>query len=207
MRQDGAGQRRKGGKPLKRVTGKRPELRTVVVFCEGTKSEPDYVNGIKRLPHVAANTALNLEIHPDQGAPITLVRMAVERKKDPEVDECWCLFDVEWPQNHPSLRAAITLAKAHDIRLAISNPCFEIWLILHHQDHTRFENTDVVERASRALDGRRGKGIDVGVYMPLRKEAARRAALLEKRHLSAGKLFPNDNPSSGMHRFLKAIEG
>ncbi|GAA4972279.1 RloB family protein [Actinoplanes utahensis] len=199
--------RRRGGKSLKRATGRRPELRTLVVFCEGEKSEPDYVNGLKRLPHVLRNTALNLEIHPEQGAPITLVRMAIERKSDPEVDECWCLFDVEWPQNHPSLHAATTLAKAHGINLAISNPCFELWLILHHRDHPRFDNTDVVERASRALEGRKGKGIDAGFYMPLRKEAARRALLLDKRHASAGVSFPHDNPSSGMHRFLAAVEG
>ncbi|WP_082771832.1 RloB family protein [Actinoplanes sp. TFC3] len=198
--------RRRTGSPLKRATGKRPELRTFVVFCEGKKSEPDYVNGLKRLPHVAQNTALNIEIHPEQGAPITLVEMAVARKEDREVDECWCLFDVEWPQNHTRLAEAIALARTFHINVAVSNPCFEIWLILHFQDYGRFDNTDVVERTSRALDGRKGKGIEPQRYMPLRKEAARRAAQLENRHSRAGTRFPQDNPSSGMHRFLEAVE-
>lgn len=57
--------RRREAKPLKRATGHRPELRTVVVFCEGKNSEPDYINGLKRLPEIAENTALRLELHPE----------------------------------------------------------------------------------------------------------------------------------------------
>jgi hypothetical protein len=178
-----------------------------VVFCEGKNSEPDYVNGLRRLRSVADNTALNIIIHPEQGAPLTLVQMAVERKQDPEIDECWCLFDVEWPQHHPNLAAARDLANAHDIKLGISNPCFEIWLILHHRDHPGFITTDDAVRASRNLDKRKGKSIDATSYLPTRKDAARRAALLEARHQKNQTIFPHDNPSSGMHRFLEAVEG
>ena len=206
MKDGGLRHRGRVGKPLKRVTGRRRELRTIVVFCEGKRSEPDYVIGLKRLPGVADNTALDVVIHPEQGAPLTLVEMAVRRQSDPEVDECWCLFDVEWPQNHPNLDAAVALAAANGIHLAVSNPCFEIWLILHHKDHSRFDTTDAVERLSRTFDKRKGKRIDADLYMPLRKEASRRAAVLDKRHAADGKRFPRDNPSSGMYRFLAALE-
>jgi hypothetical protein len=199
------GQRHRGGKSLKRVTGRRPELRTIVAFCEGKKSEPDYINGLKRLPHLTERTALNLEIHPLQGVPLTLVQMAVKRKKDTEVDECWCLFDVEYPRNHPNLQQAVDLARAHGIKLAISNPCFEVWLILHHEDFTSFASTETVERKSRSLDGRTGKGIDATVYMPRRKDAVHRAKQLSARHRRDHTKFPDDNPSSGMPGFLEAL--
>ncbi|GAA2891788.1 hypothetical protein Acy02nite_14840 [Actinoplanes cyaneus] len=179
----------------------------MLVFCEGANSEPDYVTGLKRLPHVLRNTALNIEIHPEHGTPMTLVRMAAERRKDPEVDECWCLFDVEWPKHHPNLSEAVDLAKRAGVRLAISNPCFELWLILHHRDHTQFVDTGSAESESRRLDGRKGKTIDAARYVPLRQAAARRAELLERRHTKDGTRFPDDNPSSGMHLFLNAIEG
>ncbi|MCO8276824.1 RloB family protein [Actinoplanes sp. TRM 88003] len=200
-------ERGRSGKPLKRRAGSRRELKTIVVFCEGKNTEPDYVGGLKRLPQVQDSTALNIEIHPEQGTPLTLVEMAVGRITEPEVDECWCLFDVEWPQNHPNLNAAVALADANGVQLAISNPCFELWLILHYQDHTRFENTSAVEKASRQLDRRKGKTIDASVYMPLRQAAGRRAAALDRRHAKDGNVFPNNNPSSGMHRFLEAVEG
>gem|GEM_PF-4595202 len=38
--------RQRGGKPLRRTAEKRPELRTIMVFCEGQNSEPDYINGL-----------------------------------------------------------------------------------------------------------------------------------------------------------------
>ena len=196
---------RRETKPLKRVIEQRPELRTVVVFCEGKNSEPDYINGLKKLPEVAENTALNLEIHPEQGVPLTLVKMAAERLADPEVDECWCIFDVEWPKNHPNLFNAKQLAQAKGVQLVISNPCFEVWLILHHCEFARFATTAEAESMSRKLDGRPGKSIEASVYMPLRKQAARRAERLEQRHKRNATTFPDDNPSSGMHHLLRAL--
>jgi hypothetical protein len=178
-----------------------------VAFTEGVNSEPDYINGLKKLPHIADKVALSIEIHPDHGVPLTLVNLAIARKQDAEVDECWCLFDVEWPKNHPNLPQAVSLAEKNNINLAISNPCFELWLVLHHQDFNKFSNTDPVESFSRKLDGRAGKSIDPDLYIPLRKSASRRATLLEKRHKRDGTPFPHDNPSSGMYRFVHSIEG
>ncbi|QSB15076.1 RloB domain-containing protein [Natronosporangium hydrolyticum] len=198
--------RRRDTKPLRRATARRPELRTVVVFCEGKNSEPDYIRGLKRLPEVVRDTALNLELHPRQGVPLTLVQMAADRLEDPEVDACWCVFDVEWPRNHPNLAEARQLAEARGIRLAISNPCFELWLVLHHQEFTKQVATAEAERLSRKLDGRSAKSIDSGFYLPLRKMAAARAAKLEERHAKDGTNFPHDNPSSGMHHLLRALE-
>lgn len=182
-------------------------MRTIVVFTEGRSSEPDYVNGLKKLPHIADDVSLNLELHPEHGVPLTLVQLAAERNKDEEVDECWCIFDVEWPTNHPNLNASISLAQANGIGLAISNPCFEVWLILHHQDFNKFSDSSAVVSISCALDGRTNKSIDASFYMPFRKEAARRARLLEARHKGDGTGFPHNNPSSGMHLFLRVLEG
>jgi RloB-like protein len=198
--------RRTQPKSLKRLSETRPELRTIVIFTEGEKSEVDYIDGLRELPHVKQDVALSVELSLDHGVPLTLVRLAVAQKRDMEVDECWCIFDVEWPKNHPNLKDAILLAKAHDIRLAISNPCFEVWLMLHYKDFGKPSDTDEVERKSRALDGRQGKSIDASLYMPLRKAAAKRARMLDERHERNGTSFPHDNPSSGMYLFLETLE-
>lgn len=197
--------RRTRAKDLRRRTATRPERKTIVVFCEGEVTEPDYINGLKRLPEIRENTAIVIEIEPDRDVPLPLVKMAIERARDDEVDECWCLFDVEWPRNHPHLPEALQLAEAHGIRLAISNPCFELWLALHFEDCGAFMNTEDAERRSRRLDGRSGKRIDAELYVRRRKAAAARALALKKRHLANGTSFPDDNPSSGMHEFLAAI--
>lgn len=201
------GRRQRPVKSLRRSAGKRPERRTIMVFCEGVNSEPDYINSLKRLPHISTNNALELQIHPGQGVPLTLVERAVGYLGEPEIDELWCVFDVEWPRHHPHLNDAIQLARSKGIHLAISNPCFELWLILHHRDQNSFVATDAAEHLSRKIDGRSGKAIDGDTYMPLRKEACRRARNLEKRHARDDTRFPNDNPSSGMFKFLASLEG
>ncbi|MDG4830911.1 RloB family protein [Solwaraspora sp. WMMD1047] len=177
-----------------------------MVFCEGEASEPDYINALKRLPEVRDNTAISIEVDPKQGAPITLVERAVMRSEDDEVDECWCVFDVEWPQNHARLDEAIQLARAHRIKLAISNPCFELWLILHFTDQTAFLTTAEAERRSRKLDGRPGKRISGHRYVELRRGAVRRAEALSRLHAKNQTRFPDDNPSSTFHELLAAIE-
>lgn len=197
--------RRTKAKDLKRKTGNRPERKTIVVFCEGEASEPDYLNGLKRLPNVHRNTSIGIEIDPRQGVPLTLVQRAIDRSDDEEVDECWCVFDVEWPKNHPNLKQAIQLAHKHDIRLAISNPCFELWLILHFEDQTAFLDTDEAERRSRKLDGRSSKRINADQYLPRREAASRRASSLSRRHERDQTPFPHDNPSSRMCDLLTAI--
>ncbi|MFF3852975.1 RloB family protein [Micromonospora sp. NPDC002575] len=130
----------------------------------------------------------------------------MDRRQDEEVDECWCVFDVEWPQNHPYLDEAVRLAARHGIRLAISNPCFELWLILHFREHNAFLTTSDAERQSRLLDGRPGKRIDGGRYVERRGDAAERAIALDRRHASNQTSFPDNNPSSTFHELLAAIE-
>lgn len=181
------------------------ELKTIVVFTEGQSSEPDYINALKRLPHISDNVSLNIEIRPEHGVPVTLVTEAKEYSSDVEVDEVWCVFDVEWPRNHPHLKEALKTARDNGIRLAISNPCFEIWLIMHYSDCGAWLDTAQAESRSRGLDGRSGKGLDGDIYMPLRGVAAGRAKRLGQRHERNGTEFPNDNPSSGMHHLLEAI--
>lgn len=192
---------------LKRKIESRPERKTIVIFCEGKNSEPNYVNGLKRLPHVARNTAINIEVDPEQGVPLTLVQRAVARLQESEVDECWCVFDVEWPKHHPNLDKALDLAQAHGVRLAISNPCFELWLILHHEALTRFMDTPSAESYSRSLDKRAGKTIDASLYMPSRVKALEHATQLTKMHERNGSKFPQNNPSTSMGELLVALEG
>ena len=178
-----------------------------MVFTEGTNSEPEYIDALKKLPNVTQNIALTIEVFPEHGVPLTLVKHAIKKLADDEIDECWCVFDVEWPKHHPNLLRAVNLARAKGVSLAISNPCFELWLVLHHQDFGKFQNTAEIESYSRKLDGRSGKSIDPTIYMPLRKAAARRAKKLDMQHETGGCILPHDNPSSGMYKLMQAIEG
>ena len=123
-----------------------------------------------------------------------------------DIDEVWCLFDVEWPRNHPDLDKAVEHARRNDVSLAISNPCFELWLALHFDSHTAWIDTKDAEKLRQRHDRSSDKGLDSAKYLPLRSDAARRARALSDMHEQNETDFPRDNPSSGMFRFLEAVE-
>jgi hypothetical protein len=164
---------------------------------------------LKRLPAVRDIASVDIKIQTDSGGavPQTLVNRAIEAKRTKdETDEFWCVFDVEWPQNHPYLKETINLAKTHDIQLAISNPCFEIWLVFHFTDYSASTDNDGARRSRREQDKQNGKALDPDLYMPKRGEAVRRARILEQRHKDNGTEFPKDNPSSGMHLLVSSAD-
>ena len=205
--------RAEAGRSLKRRVAIRTPRKTLVVFCEGTRTEPDYLDALKRQPAVRNIAAVDLRVETGQGRtdPRSLVSLAIEARRraidtDEEIDEFWCVFDVEWPRNHPNLQEAMAMARQNNVEIAVSNPCFELWLILHFQSQGSWLDTDEACRLRGRLDGSSGKGLKATAYMPLVDIAARRAAGLEERHLRQSAKFPHNNPSSGMYRLLAAVQ-
>ena len=197
------------GHGLRRRTGTRSPRRTFVILCEGTVTEPHYLDALKRLPEVLEVASVKIEVDKDRSGavPLTLVDAAIEVKKgNDEIDEVWCLFDVEAPQPHPNLAQALARARDNGIETAVSNPCFEIWLVLHFDKYSAWLTTDAARRLRREHDGSTGKEVVGELYMPLRRTAALHARDLSNNHVDNGTLFPNDNPSSGVFRLLEAIE-
>ncbi|MFC0082865.1 RloB family protein [Aciditerrimonas ferrireducens] len=190
--------------------GRRQPRRTVTVYCEGSTTERQYLEMLRGLPAVRRAVALEI-VRPGRhgaGGPQAMVERAVAERqdRDDQDDEVWCVFDVECPVQHPSLQQAVELATRKNIHLAISNPCFEIWLILHLTDHTRWlTNTDAIALRAQ-LDGSTGKEVDAACYgTPERLAAAiHRARALAAMHRGNGTTFPADNPSSGMSELLAA---
>ena len=48
-------------------------------------------------------------------------------------DEAWCVFDIEKSATHTTLQKALDLARKHCYHLALSNPSFEYWVLLHYE--------------------------------------------------------------------------
>ncbi len=171
------------------------------------------MTALKREPAVRDVAAVDIRIEePGEGAvPLTLVTRAVDQRKralaeEGEIDEFWCIFDVEWPLNHPHLKEALDLARGNDIKVAVSNPCFEVWLALHFKYHTGFLSNEEAKALLRQHEDRRDKGLDPSLYMSRRSAARQGAARLDEMHVRNGTSFPHNNPSSGMYRFLAAVD-
>jgi hypothetical protein len=108
----------------------------IFIACEGSVTEPAYFRDCVR--HYGAGM-VHLEIIPKTGVPLTVVRAAIEtrkamisdvrrgvRRKDPPFT-VWAIFD----RDEHNVAHAFELAKANGIRVAFSNPCFELWPLLH----------------------------------------------------------------------------
>lgn len=63
----------------------------------------------------------------------------VESDEEDEFDEVWVVFDTEGPQHSrgEAVRNAIEQAKNLKFHTAVSNPCFEFWLLLHFERYVK----------------------------------------------------------------------
>jgi len=156
-----------------------------------------------------------VEIPKFRGTPLSLVENAVAAKTAEERedrrgrgqmhDEYWCVFDVD---THPHLPEAIELARSHGIKLAISNPCIELWFLLHFAEQTAYIGSRQARRLARGHIGA-AKGMTPDVLDTLGElfdTARRRALRLDEKHRGDGTPAPG-NPSSGMWELIESITG
>ncbi len=135
---------------LKRKNPRLEPKRRFILFCEGEKTEIEYFEAIRR---ICSSTLIAVGTHGGVGVPYTIAEKAVERakalgltpksrgkgKKDSyeERDEVWAVFDRD---DHPRFDEAVRDCEKQNVRVGRSNPCFELWLILHEQDYNRPED-------------------------------------------------------------------
>jgi hypothetical protein len=118
---------------LKRPKPHRNEFKKILIVCEGSKTEPNYLKEVCREYRI--NTA-SVEIAGKEcdSAPITVFRFARERfNEDPSFDEVYCVIDRD---SHPTFDEAVSACRTHSSKRfhsIRSYPCFEYWILLHFQ--------------------------------------------------------------------------
>lgn len=139
--------RRGGQSPLRRARLPRFSGNTILIATEGEKTEPIYLNGLR--DHLELSAAQIEVVHPPATDPIRLVEHAIERKKQADrekrkgrgvgFDEVRVVFDREAIHDERDLAVpkALRKAEAKGIRVALSNPGFEFWILLHFTKTTK----------------------------------------------------------------------
>jgi len=116
---------RSASNPYRRGAAVREPYDTVLIVCEGEKTEPYYFRGLIEEERLSS---ANVHVYPASAAPNTLVKYAKERLN--EFERVYCVFDGDVP----TAAAAVTeieAAKDKKWKAILSIPCFEFWLILH----------------------------------------------------------------------------
>lgn len=164
----------------------------VYVVCGGKRTEPDYLNGLvrsRRNPDVAV-TVVGKGCAPDKLVTQALSRVDV-------FDEVWCVFD----KDEFDLDVAVRAAGTAGVRLAVSNPCFEVWLLLHHEERpSAFRAAgEVVRRLRKYVPAYDKAGLDFGDFVDGVDDAVERG-----RRLHDGAVV-GPNPSSGVWVLVDTI--
>lgn len=195
--------------PPQRRPSRSAVLLDLLVFIEGLRTEEDYLTYWRR----QYRDRVLIDIDPFRGGPLQLVERAVAAKRSEARDakrgrgrphdQIWCMFDRD---EHPYFDRAIDLANRHGINLAISNPCIELWFMIHFEDHTAFiERQKAQDRAEELLGC--SKALNESALRALAErydEARRRAIKLDEKHAGDGSP-PGTNPCSGVWRLIDVI--
>lgn len=176
---------------------RRPRL-ALTIFCEGSNTEPQYLLALAR---AHSNPLVSVRIGPAKGVPLTLVQAArAEQRRQSQSrrdsfaarDEVWVVFDMD---EHPNVAQAMQEAAQADLRVAFSNPCFEIWPLLHLIEHDAPIDRHALQRKLAGVmpgyNPKSGKIFDYTAMSDRFELAARRARVMRDRRTAEGDLQGN----------------
>jgi hypothetical protein len=119
-------------RPLTRGAGSLRDDRLFIVACDDTYAPRQYFN-LFRLPRVQIHVIPTID---GTSAAEHVLRRLLEIDHEDD-DERWLLLDTDHYTHGSHLQsfmAALGEANRQGINIALSKPCFEIWLLLHHVD-------------------------------------------------------------------------
>jgi hypothetical protein len=125
---------------------------------------------------------------------------------DDKRDEVWCVFDTEVKAENPSFDEAVDLARSNGLSLAVSNPSFEYWYILHFEctDRPFHDADDAIKRLKNHLP-------DYDKSAPVFDELVARipTAIQNAQRLREGASDPWEefpNPSTSVDRLVLVVD-
>jgi hypothetical protein len=181
-----------------RKIGTRKERTTFLIICEGKVTERTYLSGYRE-----RNSGL-LIITPNSTVtdPENLVLFALSQISKYDIDfdggdQVWCVFDAD-NNNDENIRKAKKLAE-EKVHICFSNPCFELWYLLHFRYHDQAISTSDLKAKLEELIKNYDKTKDYfDLLLSKRDEAIKRTNRLNQKLISAGieLLSKKSNPST-----------
>jgi len=138
-----------GKAPFGRNEPSRIPAKSILIVCEGKNTETIYFKLIQEKKAASTvtietvgkgeNDAKNLAAHAvklKQEREQRAKRRELSPREPAKYDEIWIVFDADCYLENPSnkfhkLTDGLAFAKKEKIKVALSNPCFEFWLLLH----------------------------------------------------------------------------
>lgn len=183
---------------LRRRKPFREQLPRILIVCEGIVTEKRYFEHLGRAERISVQLTVK-----GGGTPKALVEKALELKRadDDLFDEVWCVFDID---EHPLVPEAKQQARDNGIQLAISNPCFELWALLHFQDQRAEIDRRQTQRLCRQHIAGYQKELPCDELERRHAVALDRATKLDQWQVDRDKA--GGNPSTGVYVLVEKIK-
>jgi len=178
--------------------------KVIVIACEG-KTEEEYFklfnekNIILKIKDLSIEILEKQDIKDKKSAPIHILDLLEEYKAYYQIDsdELWMVVDRD-SQNNSKKQLEIIIDKCNKLgfNIALSNPTFELWLLLHIKNISEYDSTTLIkikqnrkinknkrflERELSNLIGGYTKGvIKPDVFLPKVKTAIKQAKQIDK---------------------------
>ncbi len=195
---------------------------SILIVCEGEKTEPNYFKAFNKKRHGAIVYDLTF----DGGGisttkvvekAIALRNKAVANRKP--YDRVWAVFDKD-SFSDAKFNAAIQMAKDNNIGCAWSNEAFELWYLLHFIDRiTSMERSEYKNAISSAVNKSRIyknkikyvyakndlKNFDIMNKYGSQSDAIRRAKSLENNYNDFN--YAKQNPCTTVYKLVEQLIG
>lgn len=190
---------------------------TFLIVVEGEGTEVEYLTGLR--DRVLRRRIFEIEVfHPPATDPVRLVQAAIDTKigrvqaaaegMGVVYDQVWVLMDRERQhcERGGQIRVARQMAASHGVIVAVSNPCFELWLMLHYRDRPGpFRDSGHCQKELRRHIPnykKTGLPLDELLQREQLRKAVKHGQQCEAHHASCD---GDGNPSSEVHRLLRAL--
>jgi hypothetical protein len=187
----------------------------IYIVCEGKNTEPEY---FLQCADYYGNGMVRVQPIPASGVPLTIVVTAkklkeslvadkLKKKEKNSFDSCfrvWAVFDRD---EHPEVERALAMARESGIDLGFSNPCFELWPLLHLVDYGSQDGRhDLQKRLSDEMpdyDHEKAAKIDFDLIKENFTEAINRSNALQASR--AAENCVNGCPSTNVGQLVEKI--
>ena len=202
-------QRKSQRRRVRRPTREQVNDRSLYVFTEGKRTEKDYISHWYR----KHRDQVHVVIDTFHGSPLRLVDEAIKQRDQDQreekrgrgrvYDEYWCVFDRD---SHEDFDEAVATAEANGIKVAHSNPCIELWFVLHFKHEARWlHRRDAQRESKRRLNCDKHLSLRALELLDDNFDGAKGRALQLDNWHDGNESPPRSNPSSSVWELVEGI--
>ena len=153
------------------------DARLFIIATEGRETEKQYFDRFGN-HRCQVKVITNKD---NKSAPTYILQQLKDFKKEyqlKENDELWLMIDVDrW--GNQQLSAVAAQASRNQFQMAVSNPCFETWLYLHHGEleHEAIRSGDMKQKLTKLLGGYNSSNLNPNNFVDIESAIDRAIAL------------------------------